>query len=233
VKRWLAPALVAASAVVACEPHELPPAAAPATEVPRVPDAPSTPPPPGSARVLIDANGEPAHVEEVVGIEHAFDPGRRRPLWGTTMVTRTLCHTVPCAVDLPRGEHDLVFTAEAPRAGDTDRSDVVTVHAVDPVTVVRRTIGYTERPQVGDIGGVMAGVGVMSAVFCWVPFVVGAAANDPGTRGSWDQVGVGMAVAGGVAIVVGATLAIIGAPRYTPGATTQWSIPEPVPAVAR
>jgi hypothetical protein len=42
-----------------------------------------------------------------------------------------------------------------------------------------------------------------------------------------------MAVVGGVAIVVGAVLAIIGAPEYTPGATTQWSIPEAFPAVAR
>jgi hypothetical protein len=222
-----------AAALVACDPHELPPAAAPAKELPRVPDAPLTPPPPGSARVLIDANGEPAHVEQVVGIEHGFDPHRRRPLWGTTMVTRTLCHTLPCAVDLPRGEHDLVFTAETPKAGDNDRSDVVTVRAVDPVTVVRRSIGHTETPQVGVVGGVIAGVGVMSAVLCWVPFVVGAAVTDPGTRGSWDQAGVGMAVGGGVAILVGAALAIIGAPEYTPGATTQWSIAEPIPAAAR
>jgi hypothetical protein len=216
--------------LVACAPRELPPAEAPAREVPHVPDAPLTPPPAGSARVLIDANGEPAHVEVVVGLEHAFDGLRRQPLWGTTMVTRPLCHTLPCAVDLPRGEHDIVFTAETPKAADSNRSDVVTVRAVDPVTVVRHAIGHTETPQVGEVGGVIAGVGVMSAVLCWIPFVVGAAVHDPGTRGSWDEAGVGMAVGGGIAIVVGAVLAIIGTPEYTPGATTQWSIPEPLPA---
>jgi hypothetical protein len=225
--KWLAPALVVAAPLVACDPHELPPAAAPDQVVPPVPDAPTTPPPAGSARVLIDANGEPAHVEEVVGIEHQFDALHRRPMWGTTMLTRTLCHTLPCAVDLARGEHDLVLTAETPKARDDNRTDVVTVRAVDPVTVVRHAIGHTETPQVGVVGGVIAGVGVMSAVLCWVPFVVGAAVDDPVARGSWDRAGVGMAVGGGVAILVGAALAIIGTPEYTPGATTQWSIPEP------
>jgi hypothetical protein len=219
-----------AATLVACAPHELPPAEAPAKEVPRVPDAPPTPPPAGSARVLIDANGEPAHVEEVVGLERGFDVLRRRAMWGTTMVTRTLCRTLPCAVDLPRGDHDLVFTAETPKAADKDRIDLVTVRAVDPVTVVRHAIGHTETPEVGEVGAVIAGFGVTSAVLCWIPFLVGAAVQDPGTRGSWDQAGVGMAVGGGIAILVGAVLAIVGAPEYTPGATTQWSIPEPLPA---
>jgi hypothetical protein len=201
--------------------REMPPAAPPPREVPRVEEAVS-PPPPGSASVILDANGEAAHVEEVTGTAHGM-------AGGTAVLTRRLCSTLPCTVNLQNGEHELLFISDASMGGD-DRGDTVNVRVTDSPKVVRRAIGHSKSPPAGQVGGAFVGLGLVSAIFCWIPFLVGAVSTGQATKNSWNTTGVVMAAGGGIFVGLGAILMIAAPTEHTPGTTTEWTLTPQGPA---
>jgi hypothetical protein len=205
--------------------REMSPARAPAKETPQVEEAPVEAPPPGSTRVILDADGERAHADEVMGVAHAYGGTSGAYAYNASVLTRPLCSTLPCALDLANGEHQVVFVSDVQDARANGRIDMVNVRLTGAPKVVRRAIGHTEHPLAGQIGGGLAGLGLLSAVFCWIPFVVAAASHDQDTKDSWNGAGRGMAIGGGLAVAAGIVLMVAAPDEHTPGTTTEWTLP--------
>lgn len=216
--------LVPAALVTGCSMKELPPVATPSMEVPRVEDAPTTPPAATSTRVVIDANGTPARVLEVTGELHGYGyvSGHRGVV--NAYVSRPVCASVPCVADLAKGDHTLLFAA------DDGREETADVRLGDAPKAVRHAFGGTDFSALWGVGILTSVMGVLALTFSWLPPVIGNERAQPqGTRDTANALGAGLAIGGGVALVGGIVMAIVGRPEHTPGATAQWNLPPVAP----
>jgi hypothetical protein len=234
--RWLASALVLWGALFSlggCY-RELPPPKPPDQEVPDVPEGPTEAPREPNGRLIVDANGERATVSRVV---ERVEPPTVRPMGASGAIrdlqgakTELLCIT-PCALDLPRGAHTLVFTSKA----DSSRTSSVDVGVSRGTAVVRHAIGERRFGSAGlVIGGVMMlGLGAALA-FLGTPLAIDAATSEP-TRDAQGQITndprrllpLGLVLAGaGVALgATGGIFLALSRGELQSGTTTQFRVP--------
>jgi hypothetical protein len=225
----------ALSTITACAPIELPPPAPPPKEMPAV-RTELGPPAPGREHVVLDTPGEQARVSEVTSTSETVT---RRGYVASTEHDRPLCLT-PCVVDLKLGLHDLSFqsTTDERRA-----SDVELQVQGDPM-VVRHTMAETRTPHpavqgvaraslltgvVGLGAGIpitLAGVFLRSSGMPSTRFVDGAPmeSQTPGPQGVETAGLVTLGVSAGL-VLVGAVTGYFARDEYTPGATTEWTVP--------
>jgi hypothetical protein len=225
--------VVAAVAVAACTPVEVAPPRAPAPIVPPVPDLHATAVPPGSQRVVLDAEPGPAEVSRVtseteVGATSAFGFRSYRSLPPMAQrQTQLLCIT-PCVVDLPIGAHKLVFHEEtADGSPGRSSSATIAVHGGPPM-VVRHAIGnetitYSAGWLLGFVGLTL---GIALTATGGMMFAFGATTKPgPGTNTNWNPntfYAVGATV-GGIGLlldVTGILGIVLGRPHHQEGATT-------------
>ncbi len=137
------------------------------------------------------------------------------PLLGQ-LTLRPLCHT-PCAINLPRGDHELLFSDVDPSTG---RSSVAFVRVGERPSMLRHALGRQTNDVGGIIGAVILGGLGVSAM------ALGAALLGFGT----GEDGTDLRPFGGVTLGIGGALTIssvivglISRPTLQPGATTQWT----------
>ncbi len=212
------PFVVLSMSATACGMRELPPVAAPAQEVPVVEDMPTSAPLPDQSRVIIDANGEHTRVLEVMSETHGFGlvNGRRSSM--ASITTRPVCGDTPCVADLTKGDHEIIF-------GTGQESTNVRVG--DSTRVVRYAMGNTYISPVWKVGVVSASLGVVALAFSWMPYVFAGASRNQDTKDTFHNVGEGMLISGGIALVAGIIMTIVARPEHTPGSTTQWNLTAP------
>lgn len=188
-------------------------------EPPRAPTA-------DEGTVVLDVTEGRARVELVTG---RTQPDPNNNVWMTgygrgwqagmmppNLTLRALCMT-PCAVNLPRGDHELLFEDLDPSA---QRVSTAMVRVGERPSVVRHALGAQQSDPGGIIGALLlGGLGV-------VLMGAGGLLLGFGT----DADGTDLRPGGGVTLGVGAALTIAGTilgvrarPLIQPGATTQWT----------
>jgi hypothetical protein len=209
-----------------CATRFLPPPQDPARVAPRV----VTAPPPlreGEGQVTLSTTSGRARVELITArtqVEpyqwgNGFTPRGYNGYAPQTQYTlRPLCLT-PCAVNLPLGTHELLFTDVNMGSGRTSTA-FVDVGATS--SIVRHTMGRQTSSVGGLVGSiVMGGLGVALAL---------AGGMLIGFQDASDPSRAGLAVAGGVTLGIGAGLGVgatilgfASRPTLQPGASTQWT----------
>jgi hypothetical protein len=216
-QRSLVLVLVGLSGVLAtgCGVQQLPAAAPPAKVVPTDLDVPAEPPAPGTGRVILDTNGEPAKVVEITGAATASSGGYSATIVGI----RPLC-TTPCVVDLPYGSHPLVLHS----ISDETHLSETEIDVGARAKVFRHTLG--ERKDGGalrTVGSSLLTLGVIAVTTGAILWLAGSAGNN----GSSSLVSNGQLVtglgAGGILLSI--PFLVAGRPTERPGATTQWNLP--------
>jgi len=182
-----------------------------------------TPTPTGFGQIVVDVEGpKHARLDELVG--HAkVESTTALPLlvgdvwmvlpYTTTKnvaITRERCSALPCAVNAPMGETELTV-----RSGD--ESQAFRVSAGAERTFVRVRLPEHQRPALGVLGCVLAGVSL-------APLATGAsmlAADSPGLLAP------GLGTLGGGLLVALAGLVLVATHPMTsrPGSLVAWTIP--------
>lgn len=218
--------LLCASLSLGCATRYLPPPAAPSRVVPLVE---SRPPPPreGEGRVTLDTPDGPARAELITqrtqiagarGGAFVGHHGHAAYVPSTQYTLRPLCET-PCAVNLPLGTHEILFTSVNP---SSDRSSTTYLNVGVAPSIVRHAIGR----QVSSVGALVGGI-VMTSVGVVLSLVGGVLLAAPDNRDSrvvdtsvagWASLGVGLGLAAS-----GVVLGQLGRPVEQPGATTHWT----------
>jgi hypothetical protein len=210
---------------------EAPPPAPPQAE-PHIPDLPAEPPAPGHARIVLDANGEPAKVSRVTAVPN-FEPKRTAQLNGKTSLASArmeepLCIT-PCAVDMRHGLHTFVFT----HTRDPLRSSTadVTVPSRGTTTIVRHAMGKEGHINGGYVGGAMLGLFGSGVTLMGATVTAFGVFGQPTTREDGTKSDPSILVVPGL-VILGAGLAMLlgggylmseNRPVQQPGATTTWT----------
>jgi hypothetical protein len=197
-----------------CGVQQLPAASAPAKVVPLDVELPSDPPRPGTGRVILETNGEPARVVEITGTAMASSGG----LSATFVGVRPLC-TTPCVVDLPYGSHPLVLRS----ISDESRQSETELDVGARAKIFRHTLG--ERSDGGGLrtaGASLLTLGLLAATTGAILWLAGSA-NANGSR--LTSTGQTLAGLGSAGIVLSIPFLIVGQPTERPGATTQWTLP--------
>jgi hypothetical protein len=227
--------VAALSTITACAPMELPPPAPPPKEMPPV-RTELGPAAPGKEHVILDTPGEQARVSELTSTSETVT---RRGYVATTEHDRPLCLT-PCVVDLKLGLHDLSFQSTT---DDRRSSDVELQVQGDPM-VVRHTMAETRTPHpvvqgvarasiITGVVGVAAGIPItLAGVFIrntGTPSTslvdgVPMQSQSPGPRGV-ETAGLATLGVGAGLVLIGAITGYFGRDEYTPGATTEWTVP--------
>jgi hypothetical protein len=204
--------LAIACAVTACGAEQLPPPAAPPREIPKGLDLPEDPPAPGTGRVIVEANGERASVEEVTGVLTGLEGGRPTSMIGV----RPLC-TTPCVVDLPYGSHPLVLRSTT----DETRQSTAELDVGPRPKVFRHALG--ERND----GGATHAVGVTFLSLGVVGAITGALLWGIGSANASGLEPTGKLVTGvsALSILIAVPILIASRPTEQPGATTEWTLP--------
>jgi hypothetical protein len=208
-------------ALTACTVRHLPPPAAPqrsgaALDPPRAPTA-------EEGTVTLDAD-TPARVDLVTQrqqIDASMNPWGAQQGWSAgplvgQLTVRPLCQT-PCAVNLPRGQHELLFSNLDLSTG---RTSVTSVRVGERPTVARHTLGRQTNSVGGLIGALLlGGLGLSGAALGGMLMAFGT-----------DESGADLRPAGGVVLGVGVAMGIgawvlgeVSRPTMQPGATTQWT----------
>lgn len=196
---------LAATLGCGCGVRALPPPDPPRREVPRGVELPDEPPPrPGTSRVMLDADGEPAKVVAVGDGTHA------------------LC-TTPCVVDLPYGSHSLVLQSIL----DEERRSRAELEVGPRPKIFRHTLG--ERHDGGaanTLGTSLVAVGLLAAATGAVFWAGGALARSAdGAPNGLEGTGRLVTGLGAGAVIVGIPFLVVGRPSERPGATTEWTLP--------
>jgi hypothetical protein len=198
-----------------CGVERLPAARPPARVVPPDVDLPADPPAPGTGRVILETDGEPAKVVEITGAATASTGGYTATILGV----RPLC-TTPCVVDLPYGSHPIVLRS----LSDETRQSETELEVGARAKVFRHTLG--ERNDGGalrTLGGSLLTLGILAATTGAVMWLAGNASNN----GSSSLTASGQLVtglgAGGVLLSI--PFLVAGRPTERPGSTTEWSVP--------
>lgn len=212
--------LVLGLVATGCGVQQLPAAAPPAKVLPADLDVPVEPPPPGTGRVILDTNGEPAKVVEITGAATASNGAYSATIVGI----RPLC-TTPCVVDLPYGSHPLVLHSISDESHQSETEIDVGARA----KVFRHTLG--ERKDGGSLrtaGGSLLTLGLLAATTGAILWFAGSK-NHSGDLAGTGQLVTGLG-AGGVALSI--PFLIVGRPTERPGSTTQWNLPGATPQPA-
>jgi hypothetical protein len=219
----------------ACSPAVLPPPAPPPREMPAI-RSDLGPPAPGKERVLLDTLGEEARVSEVTS--HSQTVTARGNVLDSEH-DRPLCIT-PCAVDLKLGLHDLSFQSTT---NPGHASDVEVQVQGDPL-VVRHEMAELRTPNPAlqgtahaalllgvvalPIGGILTGAGVairnMGSSTTKLVDGFPTTTEAPGPKGVETAGLVTLGVSAGL-VLVGAIASYLTRDEYTPGATTEWTLP--------
>lgn len=132
------------------------------------------------------------------------------------LTLRPLCQT-PCAVNLPRGDHEVLFSDVDPSTG---RTSIASVRVGERPSLLRHSLGRQTHDVGGVIGAVILGGLGASALALGGMFMAFGTSDD----------GTDLRPAGGVSLGIGAALGIssvivglISRPTRQLGATTQWT----------
>lgn len=217
--------VLSSTIAMSCATRYLPPPAAPERVAPQaVAEAP--PAHEGEGTVTLDVAGERARVERVTSRTQYVNPGagmtfgRRGSALTPTMqyTLQPLCET-PCAVNLPLGPNELLFSSLDP---SSSRSSAAFVQVSPRPSVVRHALGSQTSHVGGIIGAIlMGGFGAAGVMAGGALLLV-----DQSSERHTD----GLGTAGAITLGVGAALAagavalgLLSRPEEQPGATTQWS----------
>jgi len=232
------PCLLGAFALSGCVDH-LPPASAPAKQIPLLSNPPpDSPPAAGNARVILDADGEKAWVSRVTGTTRTVgyrvdDVGAAPPQpggihQGLLRSDELLC-VAPCIVDLRAGAHEFVFA----RSDHADHETTATVVLPsNTTTVVRHRIGRTPHYSSSYTGGALLTLmGVGFTAIGGTATAVGAAvperdsAGEPSGKATFLTLGLVFLGVGLATGIPGALMLLNNRPSEQPGATTTWVEP--------
>lgn len=210
----LALAALLASAAGGCGVEQLPAARPPSRTLPAEVVVPAGPPPPGTGRVILDTDGQPASVVEITGSTVRAGGA----LTATIASVKPLC-TTPCVVDLPYGTHPIVLRSTS----DETRQSEAELDVGARAKVFRHTLG--ERSDGGGlrvVGASMLTLGILAVVAGAVMWGAGGASSprSPSLVTSGEVITAGGA--GGVLLSI--PFLFMGRPTERPGATTQWSL---------
>ena len=209
-----------ASAGWGCGVEQLPAARPPSRTLPAEVVVPADPPAPGSGRVILDTDGEPASVVEITsgGLGMAAMPSNGA-LTTALVGVRPLC-TTPCVVDLPYGSHPIVLRSTS----DESRQSETELDVGARAKVFRHTLGErTDGGGVRMIGASVLTLGILAVAAGAVMW----AASGASSHGSPSLVTGGEAITAGGAggVLLSIPFLVLGRPTERPGATTQWSLP--------
>ncbi|MDB5215416.1 MAG: hypothetical protein JWO86_3343 [Myxococcaceae bacterium] len=211
-------ALVAAAGASGCGVEQLPAARPPSRTLPAEVEVPPDPPPPGSGRVILDTDGEPASVVEITS--GSVPAGASSNALGDNVLgVRPLC-TTPCVVDLPYGSHPIVLRSTSDETHQSETELDVGARA----KVFRHTLG--ERTDGGGlrmVGASLLTLGILAVAAGTVMWAAGVTSS----RGSPNLTTNGevLTMGGAGGIVLSIPFLIMGRPTERPGSTTQWSLP--------
>jgi hypothetical protein len=218
----------AALTAAGCGVERLPAASPPARVVPTDVDIPSDPPAPGTGRVILETDGEPAKVVEITGTTTASSGSYTATIVGL----RPLC-TTPCVVDLPYGSHPIVLRSVSDETHQSETELDVGARA----KVFRHTLGErTDGGALRTVGGTLLTLGILAAATGAAMWLAGNA-SDSGSSSLTNngQLVTGLGAGG---VLLSLPFLFAGRPTERPGSTTQWTVPSaaspppPVPAGA-
>lgn len=214
IKRVCVTAGLAGILSTGCGIQQLPPVSPPAKVVPADVDVPAEPPAPGTGRVILDTNGEPAKVVEITGSATATSGGYHATIVGI----RPLC-TTPCVVDLPYGSHPIVMRSVS---NETHRSET-DLDVGARAKVFRHTLGErTDGGGLRTVGGSLLTIGVIAATTGAILWLASSASSRGSDLGSTGQLVTGLGAGG---ILLSIPFLVAGRPTERAGATTQWNLP--------
>ncbi len=206
-----------------CGYAEVAPPQAPAKEVPAGYEPRTTPPEPGTTRMVLEANGEKATVVEVIDATSTVGTASAG---GTTATVRGYSETVkpvciaPCVADLKPGMHFLRFASP----DDKDRVSEAGIQVGDRSKVVRHAIGRTDSFSAGHfLSRMVVILGATAVITGGTLYGMAAAMNDDTGR-DVKPTGVTVMAAGAGALLVGIPLMVLTRPVHQPGATTEMSL---------
>ena len=183
--------------------------------VPAEVDVPADPPAPGTGRVILETNGEPAKVVEITGTATASSGGYSATIVGI----RPLC-TTPCVIDLPYGSHPLVMRSLSDETHQSETELEVGARA----KVFRHTLGErTDGGALRVLGGSLLMLGIIATTTGAIVWLAGSSASSSGSDlGGTGQVLTGIGAGG---ILLSIPFLVAGRPTERQGATTQWILP--------
>lgn len=205
--------LGAAAIATGCAVQQLPAVNPPARVLPVDLELPAEPPGPGTGRVILETNGEPATVAEITSVATI-----RGDDADAIVVVRPLC-TTPCVVDLSFGSHPLVMRS---LADETHQSEIE-LEVGARAKVLRHALG--ERRSGGfaqTLGASLLTLGLLAATTGAILWVAGAASDS-----SLSSNGQRLTALGASGALLSIPLLIVGRPTERAGATTQWTLPGP------
>lgn len=218
--------LLCVSLSTGCATRYLPPPAHPARVVSRI-EAEPPPPREGEGRVTLDTPDGPARAELIIQRTQIVGPqggtyvghhGHGAFVPSTQYTLRPLCQT-PCAVNLPLGAHEILFTSDDP---SSDRSSAAYVNVSAAPSIARHAMGRQTSSVGALVGGVlMAGLGAALSLVGGALLLLQDDANPRTQRfdtAGWTTLGIGLGMGVG-----GVVLGQVGRPSEQPGATTQWT----------
>jgi hypothetical protein len=198
----LAPACAGTGTPVPMPPRELPPL-----------DLPTSPPPDGHGRVVLDVVDGPTIVHVIEGQASAVS--HQTGGTASAVYERRLCQT-PCAVDLPFGEHEIRLSLDH----DHNRGGHELVDVRGPATALRARLGHRTG------GGPIAFAGAL-LIFGGAPTSIGSAIlwGITSGDGSDDAEQARTATLWGLgALAVGTVLYLLDRPVFHPSSSTQWRL---------
>jgi hypothetical protein len=195
-----------------CVAH-LPAPPTPEKVVPQLSERPE-PPGDGEGQVIVDATNGPASVTVIVS---ALNIGTA---YGTasSVLTKTICATTPCAVNLPVGAQELIFAGKK----DDTMASSDTVQVGRTPTVFRHTVGSIKTSPGLEYGGLtLAVVGGTTALTGLILLPLESSKSS----------GFIITGVGGAVTAIGAAMMYYGRTVIQPGSSVQWtpdgSVPTP------
>jgi len=166
-----------------------------------LPKLATQPEPPGEdeGQVIVDTTNGPATVTVVI-----------LGMGGSTALTKTVCATTPCAVNLPIGSFDLVFSGKAdPAMASTDA-----VQVARAPSILRHTVGRVDSSPGLLWGGMglatLGGTGML---------IYGILATGD-LAGTSEYIGLGVSTA---LTAAGVVMMMMGRTKLQPGSSIQWT----------
>jgi len=197
------------------------PAKALVPEMPHAIDMPSTPPPSGLTRVVLDVDKTGTVVEEVLERAEGSSVVRVGSAYGTSHAyserTTPVC-IAPCVVDLAPGLHQLRLRWDAPEAG----SELVPVQINAKPRLIRRATGWIDgSPGFNTLSVTLAVLAVTALAIGGSVYATGAIVGKP----ELEEAGIGTLIGGGIALGISVPLMLLTRTVTHHGTTTDAPLP--------
>ncbi|HEY6555889.1 MAG TPA: hypothetical protein VI072_01395 [Polyangiaceae bacterium] len=184
-----------------------------------MPDVPTTPPAPGTTRVIIDANGERMEVRERLKETSVhgtvYTNGVAGSLYGYAATHKPVCIT-PCAVDMKPGSHVLEFQGET-----YERRSELQIQVGERPKVIRHAVGRIESEGDGSFWlGYLLTLGIGAVVTGSMIHVLNTEDSADYTKAANIALGAGAAT-----IAVSIPLRLLAQPVHQPSSTTEMILP--------